>query len=53
MDWVDVLYKGLNEKIIFEQQEVLMLDEAQDCNRLEWLIINKLIESIKARVYRW
>jgi len=47
VDWVDVLYKGLNEKIIFEQQEVLMLDEAQDCNRLEWLIINKLIEVSK------
>jgi superfamily I DNA/RNA helicase len=44
VDWVDVLYKGLNEKIIFEQQEVLILDEAQDCNRLEWLIVNKLIE---------
>ncbi len=43
MDWEDVKYKGLNSKIIFPNNIVLMIDEAQDCNRLEWLVINKLI----------
>ena len=43
MDWVDVKYKGLQDKIKFDHNIVLMIDEAQDCNRLEWLIINKLI----------
>ena len=43
MDWIDVKYKGLNPKVRFEDNIVLMVDEAQDCNRLEWLVINKLI----------
>jgi len=43
MDWIDVKYKGLQDKVKFENNIILMVDEAQDCNRLEWLIINKLI----------
>jgi len=43
MDWEDVKYKGLDPNIKFDHNIVLMIDEAQDCNRLEWLIINKLI----------
>ena len=43
MDWIDVKYKGLDPKVKFEDNTVLMVDEAQDCNRLEWLVINKLI----------
>jgi len=50
MDWVDVKYKGLQDKIKFDHNIVLMIDEAQDCNRLEWLIINKLI-SVSKNVY--
>ena len=43
MDWIDVKYRGLDPKVKFEDNIVLMVDEAQDCNRLEWLVINKLI----------
>ena len=50
MDWEDVKYKGLNSKIIFPNNIVLMIDEAQDCNRLEWLVINKLI-AVSKHVY--
>ena len=50
MDWVDVKYKGLQDKIKFDHNIVLMIDEAQDCNRLEWLIINKLI-TVSENVY--
>jgi len=50
MDWVDVKYKGLQDKIKFDHNIVLMIDEAQDCNRLEWLIINKLI-AVSENVY--
>ena len=50
MDWVDVKYKGLQDKIKFDHNIVLMIDEAQDCNRLEWLIINKLI-GVSKNVY--
>ena len=50
MDWEDVKYKGLNSKIIFPNNIVLMIDEAQDCNRLEWLVINKLI-TVSKHVY--
>jgi superfamily I DNA/RNA helicase len=50
MDWEDVKYKGLQDKIKFDHNIVLMIDEAQDCNRLEWLIINKLI-SVSKNVY--
>ena len=50
MDWVDVKYKGLQDKIKFDHNIVLMIDEAQDCNRLEWLIINKLI-AVSKNVY--
>jgi superfamily I DNA/RNA helicase len=50
MDWEDVKYKGLNPKIIFPNNIVLMIDEAQDCNRLEWLVINKLI-AVSKHVY--
>ena len=47
MDWEDVKYKGLADKIKFPENIVLMIDEAQDCNRLEWLVIKKLIDSSK------
>ena len=48
MDWEDVKYKGLNpERIVFPENIVLMIDEAQDCNRLEWLVIKKLIDVSK------
>ena len=50
MDWEDVKYKGLQDKIKFNHNIVLMIDEAQDCNRLEWLIINKLI-AVSKNVY--
>ena len=50
MDWVDVKYKGLQDKIKFDHNIVLMIDEAQDCNRLEWLIINKLI-AVSKNIY--
>jgi len=50
MDWEDVKYKGLQDKIKFDHSIVLMIDEAQDCNRLEWLIINKLI-AVSKNVY--
>ena len=50
MDWVDVKYKGLQDKFKFDHNIVLMIDEAQDCNRLEWLIINKLI-AVSKNVY--
>ena len=50
MDWVDVKYKGLQDKIKFDHNIVLMIDEAQDCNRLEWLIINRLF-SVSKNVY--
>ena len=50
MDWEDVKYKGLNPKLIFPSNIVLMIDEAQDCNRLEWLVINKLI-AVSKHVY--
>ena len=50
MDWEDVKYKGLNPNIKFDHNIVLMIDEAQDCNRLEWLIINKLI-AVSKNVY--
>jgi superfamily I DNA/RNA helicase len=50
MDWVDVKYKGLQDKIKFDHNIVLMIDEAQDCNRLEWLIIKKLI-AVSKHVY--
>ena len=50
MDWEDVKYKGLNSKIIFPNNIVLMIDEAQDCNRLEWLVIKKLI-AVSKHVY--
>ena len=50
MDWVDVKYKGLQDKIKFDHNIVLMIDEAQDCNRLEWSIINKLI-SVSKNIY--
>jgi len=50
MDWEDVKYKGLQDKIKFDHNVVLMIDEAQDCNRLEWLIINKLI-AVSENVY--
>ena len=50
MDWEDVKYKGLQDKIKFNHNIVLMIDEAQDCNRLEWLIINKLI-TVSNNVY--
>ena len=50
MDWEDVKYKGLNPKLIFPNNIVLMIDEAQDCNRLEWLVINKLI-AVSKHVY--
>jgi len=50
MDWVDVKYKCLQDKIKFDHNIVLMIDEAQDCNRLEWLIINKLI-SVSKNIY--
>ena len=50
MDWEDVKYKGLDPKIKFDDNIVLMIDEAQDCNRLEWLIINKLI-AVSKNVY--
>ena len=50
MDWEDVKYKGLQDKIKFDHNIVLMIDEAQDCNRLEWLIINKLI-TVSKNVY--
>ena len=47
MDWEDVKYKGLAERIKFPENIVLMIDEAQDCNRLEWLVIKKLIDASK------
>ena len=50
MDWEDVKYKGLQDKIKFNHNIVLMIDEAQDCNRLEWLVINKLI-AVSENVY--
>ena len=50
MDWEDVKYKGLDPNIKFDHNIVLMIDEAQDCNRLEWLIINKLI-AVSKNVY--
>ena len=50
MDWEDVKYKGLQDKIKFNHNIVLMIDEAQDCNRLEWLIIDKLI-AVSKNVY--
>ena len=50
MDWEDVKYKGLQDKIKFDHNIVLMIDEAQDCNRLEWLIINKLI-AVSENIY--
>ena len=50
MDWEDVKYKGLDSNIKFDHNIVLMIDEAQDCNRLEWLIINKLI-AVSKNVY--
>ena len=50
MDWVDVKYKGLQDKIKFDHNIVLMIDEAQDCNRLEWLIIKKLI-AVSKNIY--
>jgi len=50
MDWVDVKYKCLSPKIKFDHNIVLMIDEAQDCNRLEWLIINKLI-AVSKNIY--
>jgi hypothetical protein len=50
MDWEDVKYKSLQDKIKFDYNIVLMIDEAQDCNRLEWLIINKLI-NVSENVY--
>ena len=50
MDWVDVKYKSLQDKIKFDHNIVLMIDEAQDCNRLEWLIINKLI-AVSKNIY--
>ena len=50
MDWEDVKYKSLNPKIIFPGNIVLMIDEAQDCNRLEWEVIKKLI-NVSKNVY--
>jgi len=50
MDWEDVKYKGLQDKIKFNHNIVLMIDEAQDCNRLEWSVINKLI-AVSKNVY--
>ena len=47
MDWEDVKYKGLADRIRFPENIVLMIDEAQDCNRLEWLVIKKLIDASK------
>ena len=50
MDWEDVKYKGLDPNIKFDHNIVLMIDEAQDCNRLEWSIINKLI-AVSKNIY--
>ena len=50
MDWEDVKYKGLADRIVFPENIVLMIDEAQDCNRLEWLVIKKLI-GVSKNVY--
>ena len=50
MDWIDVKYKALQDKVRFENNIVLMVDEVQDCNRLEWLVINKLI-AVSENVY--
>ena len=50
MDWVDVKYKCLQDKIKFDHNIVLMIDEAQDFNRLEWSIINKLI-AVSKNIY--
>ena len=50
MDWVDVKYKGLQDKIKFDHNIVLMIDEAQDFNRLEWLVVNKLV-AVSKNIY--
>ena len=50
MDWEDVKFKSLNPKIIFPNKTVLMFDEAQDFNKLEWLVVQKVI-AVSKQVY--
>ena len=50
VDWEDVKYKSLSSKTIFPPTVVLMIDEAQNYNQLEWLVIDKLI-SVSQHVY--
>ena len=50
VDLEDIKYKSLGPQIIFPYNIVLMINEAQNYNPLEWMIINKLI-SMSQYVY--
>ena len=50
VDLEDIKYKSLDPQIIFPYNIVLMINEAQNYNPLEWMIINKLI-SMSQYVY--